>query len=324
MLDAEQIARGFGLEPVRRMVRVAEGEMAYVWRLDTDAASYAVKEPRWYVDPDAARPQLEFSTLVSDAARRAGIVAPQDLRTTSGALQLAVTDEDRNETAYIRLATWIDGRPCDPATDASPAAAWLGTTLATLEQLPDPQPIPAPDQWLLSWFTTVPSEDQWLHALDDARREHASWAELLASQVPRLVELGRVVTPPPPDELTVTHTDLQAKNVLVTKTGFALLDWDDAAPFSRVRVLARALVEWHTHTGFDAAAISRTMLAYRSAGGTATINSTTDFAYVAASFLNYLYEQITSRNPENRIVGLLQRPLELATIDRVIDVVHEL
>lgn len=323
----QSISNVFGLGPVRAFTHVADGMMARIWRLDTTSGSYAVKELRTVPELDELHTRLHVSAQLADAARQAGIHSPSSIRDPSGNLLQRIGVGPGADAVYVTIATWIDGRPCDVTRDAAAAASWLGETVATLELVPDPPHAPALDPWLAGWLTEAPTEAQWRTSLDQARQRGRLWAGLLESRIPQLVSLGSIVSVPSDDHLTVLHTDLQPKNVLVTSTGFALLDWDDAALCSRDRILARTLVEWLTPRRIDPAAIARFMSAYRSRGGTGAIRDLTDFGYVAAAFLNYVYETAKSdlsdecEDSTRRVAEALTNPLDISTLVRVVEIV---
>lgn len=333
-IAATKIAEAFELGKPIRMAPAAAGAMGRVWRLDTTTGTFAVKESLWAQDLAPLRAQLEFSALVCERARRAGVVAPEPRRTWSGSLSAPVQAFAGREPTQVRVASWIDGRPCDAGVDGPAAAAWLGETLATLEMLADPPSHPAPDEWLASWFTEVASADQWLELVRRAQLACVDWAGALDAALLSIAELSELVGPPPSDRLTVSHTDLQPKNVLIVGAAFALLDWDDVAQVSRDRVLARALVDWHLHgTQVDSAAMVRTLAAYRRRGGTGIVGEPSDFGDVVAGFLNYLLEQVQvsldrphsgadARAASERVTSMLRHPLSMAMLGRVLDVVR--
>jgi len=264
--------------------------MGRVWRLDTESGAFAVKESLWPDDPDSLRTQLELSACVCDQAHDAGVRVPRVRRTEGGSLLLSVYGSPGGELTPVRVATWIEGKPCDRTLAGRDAAEWLGSTLATLECLPDP-PTPPTQPWLGSWFTHAPDTNEWQSLVRRGEREHAAWAPALAHQLTALVELGQLVGSAE-DGLTVTHTDLQPANVLVTDDGYALLDWDDVGSVSRNRTLARAINDWHLHGAeIDVDGIRRTVTAYRAGGGMGIVREPRDFGDVIAGFLNYLRGQ---------------------------------
>jgi Ser/Thr protein kinase RdoA (MazF antagonist) len=273
------------------MVWAADGAMGRVWRLETDTGTYAVKESLRPEDPVRFLAQLEFAAAVSEHVRQAGIHVPEVLRTRTGSLTLTVHDDQRRDARVARVATWITGTT---AVDTSTAAAWLGTTLATIEAIPDPPAVPESDPWLEAWFTRVPSPAQWMELVERAEQVGAQWSRLLVGHLPGFADLGALVGPPG-GPLSVAHTDLQPKNVLTTHDGYALLDWDDVARAAPDRSLARAIADWHLHAGvIDVEAVHRTLAAYRAGGGSGNMRHLDAFGDFAAGFLNYLHEQLNA------------------------------
>lgn len=332
MLSAQgqRVADAFGLGRVRAFRYAADGMMAQVWRMDTITGSYAVKEFGRVPDRYELHARLEHAAQLADAAARAGVCTPRSVRSPAGDLLLSLTDDAHADCVYVTVAAWIQGRSCKVTRDADSAAHWLGETVAAIELIPDPPDAPALDAWLERLLTVAPTETQWRTALDQAERSRRPWAQLLKSRLRRLIDLGSIVIRPSDGGIGLMHTDLQPKNVLVTSTGFALLDWDDAALCSRDHMLARVIIEWLTPGGIDTDAIIRFMRAYRDRGGTGTIHDLSDFSYAAAAFLNYIYETITSDLTSNgeyqgstgHITAALAHPLDTPTLERVRDVIQ--
>lgn len=329
---ARQIAAGFGLGVPRSLVPVAQGAMGRVWRLDTESGAFAVKESLWPEDSETFNAQLEFSAHVVDQAHEAGLHVPMIRRSEDGSLLFAVYGSSGGATTQVRIATWIECTPCDRKVAGQDAAEWLGATLAILECLPDP-PTPPAQPWLGSWFSQVPDTDVWRSLLQHGQREHATWATALARQLTPLVELGQLVGSAPVD-LTVTHTDLQPQNVLITDDGYAVLDWDDVASVSRARTLACAINNWHLDgADIDVDGIRRTLAVYRVGGGTGVLRESTDFSDVIAGFLNYLRGQLDisldqphgpadARDSSKQVDELLEHPLSVDMVDRLLDVIR--
>lgn len=329
---AREIADGFGLDVPRLLSPVAQGAMGRVWRLHTDSGAFAVKESLWPEDPETFVAQLEFSTRVSEQAGAAGIQVPPPRRTEDGSLLLAVRGAPAGDPTQVRVATWIEGTPCHRELAGQVAAEWLGTTLAILERLPDP-PTPPAQPSVGSWFSQVPGADVWHSLLQRGQRGHAMWAPALARQLTPLVELGGLVEPAG-DDLTVTHTDLQPQNVLITDDGYAVLDWDDVASVSRARTLACAINNWHLHGDHvDIDGVRRTLSTYRAAGGTGKVREPTDFGDVITGFLNYLLGQLEisldqphgateARAASGEASELLENPLNVDRVHRLLDIIR--
>lgn len=329
--DGTAIAGAFALGKVHRFAHAADGMMARIWRLDSPSGSYAVKEFRDFVDVDELASRLEASTQLADAARDAGVVSPRAIRDLGGEFVCHVGDRDESDAVYASVSTWIDGRPLQLTRDVSDAAAWLGSTAAAIERAPDPPGARSLDPWLTNWLTTAPTEVDWQAVLEQARRSDKSWGELLSARLNQLTQLADSVTPARDGGQSVLHTDLQPKNVLVTSTGFALLDWDDAARCSVDRILARTLIEWFTPGGAKPGLITDFMRTYSADGGRGVIKDVTVFGYAVAAFLNHLYELVNSeltsdrapRDSPQELVSALTRPLDISKLEDVLAIVDE-
>ncbi|MGW5363306.1 phosphotransferase [Actinopolymorpha pittospori] len=325
--QAQAIADAFALGQVGTFRHATDGPMARIWRLDATSGRYAVKEFRFAPDGDETHRRLEASAQLAHAARQAGVHTPRSIRSSTGSLLQRLRGPADADVTYVSVTTWIDGRPCEVRRDAASAATWLGETLATIELVPDPPNPPALDPWLAGWLTQAPAETQWHAMLDQAQRAGRPWAKLLESRIPQLATLATVVNSPPDDHQSMLHTDLQPKNVLVTSTGFALLDWDDAALCSLDLILGRTLVEWLTPGGVQADAITNLMRAYRAHGGSGTITDLSHFGYAAAAHLNYVHETLTSDliddhdrdNSTLLVTAALTNPLDRSILEHVLD-----
>jgi Ser/Thr protein kinase RdoA (MazF antagonist) len=321
---AQQVTDGFGLGTPRRMTWTAQGAMGQVWRLDTEAGSYAVKESLQRQDPTSFELQLRFAAAVSERAHEAGLVVPGPVRSTAGPLLLPIRAKHGTEPRHVRVATWITG---SPGVDTSSAASWLGSTMAIIENLPDLPPPPPRDAWMQAWFTQAPSTVQWTDLAERSDNAGAPWTTALTRQLPAFAALTEIVGPAQADRLIVAHTDLQPNNVLTTTSGYTLLDWDDAASTSRDRVLARAITDWHLHRGvIDVDAVHATLTAYRAGGGTGTLHQVDAFGDLAAAFLNHLYEQIETtldqstdhaEDSAGHVIAMITNPVDITTLHRL-------
>ncbi|MGI8869781.1 MAG: phosphotransferase [Mycobacteriales bacterium] len=282
---AQIVAAEYGWEAPTSMTLVAQGAMGRIWRLRTATASYAVKELLWTVaDPDTesvAAAQVDFCA----AAIRAGVLAPHNLQTRGGHYLLALPG--RFDGIVVRSYSWVDGSLM--VGREAEAAEWLGRTLAAIERMD----VRCSGRNVDPWFVEVPSESHWPALAARAEAAGVIWAARLRDAIGMLVDLGPHVSAPDPTELVMTHTDLRPQNVLVDDAGhFVLLDWDDAGPLSRDRVVASALVAWHVHDGkTDTEAIRRTLAAYRASGGRARLTDADVFGELIAGSLNYLNGQ---------------------------------
>jgi Ser/Thr protein kinase RdoA (MazF antagonist) len=304
------------------MTPAADGAMGRVWRLDSDRESYAVKELYWATDAGteeaAIAPQVEFCEI----ARTAGVVAPANLRTTSGGYVIALPPELGGR--LVRAYEWIQGRPLTSA-DAG-AAAWAGHTQAIIEGLA----VPAGDQEVDPRSYRAPSGDTWDALASRCQKAQQPWADRFQRTIPQFVALADLVGPPDCAQLIVIHTDFQPQNVLVDSEGrFVLMDWDDAGPATRSRALGQLVNSWHIHgTTVDHEGIRQTLTSYRAVGGTAHITEVADFSGAFCGYLNYVHGQaelsLDHSQPTNlridagRRMPDLLNPLPISTYEEAI------
>jgi len=158
------------------------------------------------------------------------------------------------------------------------------------------------------WYDTVPGPATWNRLACAALRQDAAWGPALASRISLLRELAALVTPVSGDQIVICHRDLHPDNVLVDASGeLVLLDWDDIGEACPDRELAQLLAEWHVRDGVaDDAAVTRTLTAYRAAGGSGLLRDERSFGMLIASRLNFLRAQARvaldpRTTPKNRI-----------------------
>ena len=119
--DGDEIAAAFGLGAARSLTGpVARGEEGQVWRLETAAGTWAVKET---FDPLDAADVAEIATF-QEAAAAAGVTTPPVVRTPAGAAARTVAG------TQVRVYGWVDLLPPDRLVDA----AAVGRLLAAIHR----------------------------------------------------------------------------------------------------------------------------------------------------------------------------------------------
>ena len=287
LLDAFGLEGG---EASARLTFVARGAVGQVSMLECDGRRYAVKQPfaadAGFADLATGQDVVcrEADHLASFA--RAGIPVPVPVADRRGRFLVPVPDQLGG--GLVRLSTWVDGEA--PRADFVPGlyATELGTLLGRLHAA-----APVTDDPIGWWYRTVPEPAVWADLVERGSGQpwHHALTERLAD-LDRLCDLVRLA-PAPTGPFVVGHRDLHPDNVLVTPTGHLVpVDWEDVGPVVPDRELAKALVQWHVDGAeVDASAVRHTVIAYRAAGGTASIWGLESFTMLLSGELNFLAQQ---------------------------------
>jgi Ser/Thr protein kinase RdoA (MazF antagonist) len=243
-----------------------------VFRLETTIGRYAVKELRnpW-AEPRFAQ-RLAEAWAFEQAARTAGVAAPEPIPALGGSCTATVTRADGQGTALVRVHRWVDGESVEPGPVAPVVARWAGETLARLHAL------------------AVSSADRSLFpglAIDTAGR----WPALIAAapsagaSVAAIADLAAAALRHP-DEEVMSHADVDQKNLVLAAVGPVLCDWDVASPVvpqSELADVALALGDWAD------VEIARTVVrAYRAAGGRVGVFAPPDLAPSLVTYLDWM------------------------------------
>jgi Ser/Thr protein kinase RdoA (MazF antagonist) len=281
---ARYICRRFAV-PAREpsLTAVARGLCGRVWRLDTGAGRYAVKELFW--DDDQDEDEIAQRVAFEGAARAAGVRCPVSLPTTSGGY-LCRLPPDLGDI-YVRLYSWVDGSPVGPSREI---ARWSGAMLGRLHAMKHPADGP-PD----AKFDTVPTSAQWREVMVALGRRRVPWLPRLRDRLPHLERLSALIAVGEPDELVMCHLDFTPSNVMRDRAdGLVLIDWDNAGPGRAEHELGQAVLDWHLVDGHpDPAGVRAFLAAYREAGGVASLTGRSAFTGYVASAINHVYTQAT-------------------------------
>lgn len=232
-----------------------------VYRLETTAGAYAVKE---LLDPWGERrfgERLAAAWEVELAAIAAGVAAPEPVAAPGGG-PVAGIGRGGGPDACVRVHSWAPGTPAGSGPVAAGVARWAGGLLARLHGMGlrprDRGVFPVPD-------ATVAGE--WPRLADAAARAGAPWAAALCAAGPGAETIARLVRSGGhrPAEEVMSHADVDQKNVLLGPSGPLLCDWDVASPVVPRRELADVALSL---AGWREPAIARTVVAaYGAAGG---------------------------------------------------------
>jgi fructosamine-3-kinase len=321
--DGPQVAAAFGLVPLDTgdgppvapalTGPVARGQVGQVWRLDTAAGPYAVKE--WFASPDPAVVALDAD--FAEAARRHGVHTPCTVRTADGSASATVRCGD-GSTTTVRVLEWVDLQPSTRRLD--PVA--VGATVAALHRAAPPAI--GPSDPVEGWFASGIGERSWSALLERVARAGAPFASVLAALVDELVAVESVVEP---HERPITcHRDLWADNVRATSEGrLCVIDLESLGPADPSQELAMVVFEFGDDDRTRARAIHT---AYVDAGGPGRVTRRGHFTMLVAEQA-HLAQLACSRwvgahDPDERdrlarwFLEIADDPVTLARIDRAL------
>jgi Ser/Thr protein kinase RdoA (MazF antagonist) len=263
--DARDVADVYGLgRPAGAPTLAARGELGRIWRLETAAGRWAVKELLRRGEESPARADVAFQ----EAALSAGIPMPRPVVAPDGRVLHAVAAGDRR--VDVRVYTWVDLAGREHRAPAIPAAGILGRIHAMGYR--DDGPVDP-------WFAEMPSTERWVALLGAAEAAGVAWVGPLESLVARLREGDSLVALGRHEPTIRCHLDFNPENILLDVTGAAVVvDWENSGPAAAEQELASALAEFVP----DPAETSTFLRAYRDAGGTATLLDRASFAMTLA------------------------------------------
>lgn len=288
---------------------VAAGEQGAVWRLDTDAGVFAVKD----VFEPSGEARARASAQFQGAADAAGVFTPRVVRTVDGDVLGRAGD------SRIRVYRWVELRGPDLELDP----VQVGTVLANVHRLRFAAVGP-PHPW---YFAPV-GPRRWDEIADAVRAQAAPFAAELRSFRTELVSLEQWIRAP--ENLQTCHRDLWADNVRATSDGdLCVFDWDDSGPADPSQELACVLFEF---AGGDAARALQLHRAYRDAGGPGRIENRAAFSMLIAQLGHILerhcglwLDNISAEDRAHResaIAEAIERPHSRRVLEALLDAVN--
>ncbi|WNV87684.1 phosphotransferase [Umezawaea sp. Da 62-37] len=261
----------------RTIVAAGRGSVGVVWRLETGAARYAVKEFLWGLEESDVRREVAFRDLTDGA----GVLSPANIPALDGGYLVRLPPEWGGK--LVRVYEWLDGTP----VRAGQVPELVGDVLGRMHAL-GAVPVNDADPW----YSVGPDEATWAALAAAGTRAGADWAAELVAALPRLLDLGALTAELPTDVPQILHLDLQPPNLLLVRGRLAVLDWDDTNTGSPERELGFVLAHWHVVDGtVDTTGAQRMVEAYRAAGGKAELHGLSSFGMRIATQLNYVLVQ---------------------------------
>jgi Ser/Thr protein kinase RdoA (MazF antagonist) len=262
-LESTFIGRG-AMGAVNRISTRSQGERAY----------WTVKRAYWnHFSENDIRAEVDFTTTCASV----GIPAPRAIRRVdNGSFALRVDDQDGG--SQYRVLTWVMGEAGDPADDRTiaPVTEWM----ARIHNLAvDPG-----GRQIDDWFVRVTFD--WANLANRLKTRAPEIAEAMTTRGAELRMLTDLVNSTRETGAVWCHTDLGASNLIWSKDGPWLIDWENAGPM----VPRQELGSFVRSLGSRARA-KKAYLAYRRVGGPAEITEPSHFASSVAVHLNYLGAQ---------------------------------
>jgi Ser/Thr protein kinase RdoA (MazF antagonist) len=308
--DAHQIAQQFALGAATAFTGPhARGFQAEVWKLQTQAGTWAVK--RSFDPVDEA--ELQLGAEFQEAARAAGVATPRIVRGVDGCVLADV------RWGQVRVDEWVDLADSDPTIDA----ADVGAAIATMHQVTttsageiDP------------WYCVGVGADRWVELIAQLRAGDAPFADDLGRACGELVAMEELVEPPV--QLRLCHRDLWADNVRRGADGrIWVIDWQDCGAADVHHELAALLFEY----AYDDRRRARSFHeSYARAGGPARVERPQDFSMAIAqlghilefSCRNWLAAQTPDQRTlnEGRVSEFITKPLSRRLFDTIVAAVR--
>lgn len=308
---AGQIASAFGLkDAVRDLEPTARGEQGRIWRLDTEAGSFAVKENFEPQSEAEAAMDLAFQEAV---LARSKVALPRPIRTTSGSVFAMVAGHQ------IRVHEWVDLLPTDYGFDP----VVVGETIAAIHRVRH-----EPARPVHPWYTDPVGASTWHDLTRRVTASKAPFADSFAEDIPVLVALEELLEPR--QNLQNCHRDLFADNILpMAQGGICVIDWENCGLEDPGQELGVILFDF---TLGNADRSRQLHDAYVDAGGPGRLTGRGSFSMLIAQF-GHFYEAAarewldpdSSDEDRDHAIGrfdqLFDKPLTLDRIDELLDAV---
>jgi Ser/Thr protein kinase RdoA (MazF antagonist) len=199
-----------------RRLRLITNEFNAVFRVDADDGSrfmLRVNLPRRRT-LDEVRAELAWmQALAADSA----VAVPSPVATPGGELVVVAGAPGVPEPRHCVLLRWVDGRKLTQRLSSQNLAV-LGETTARLHEHALGW---SPPPGLRAWDNPFPLDDHAEHLVDVDARDRSTFARAAVLIEDVLVRLSR-------EPARMIHNDLHQDNVLVTKDGLVVIDFDDA------------------------------------------------------------------------------------------------
>ncbi|MCS5711939.1 phosphotransferase [Candidatus Berkiella aquae] len=301
--------------------RVYGGLLHVMWRVDTDKASYAVKQLSKDINLTNERvvKNYELSERIASRFVAQGIPGVSAIE-KSGKYLLIV------DTIGFLVYPWVEAKALDQHAVSEEHALKVAAILAKMHSLNvnEPEVIP------LEYSTTT--NEQILELIDKAESFDSSFAKALRKNQNEILAANEAYQNAMPilkKVLVVSHGDLDQKNVLWNKdSNPILIDWESAGKVNPTYDIINTAFYWSgITTHFDQQLFFKMMDTYQQAGGVIYADHVIAACYGALSWIGWLVYNIeracVQGESEQKTVGTEQVNQTLATILRLQTVIPD-
>jgi Ser/Thr protein kinase RdoA (MazF antagonist) len=306
--------------PLNTPKRVHGGLLHMMWRINTDEASYAVKQLSPDIDLTNEAIVKNYNLTEDVAARFTHLGIPAISALKQDGKYLVLIDN----TGYL-IYPWVDAQALHCDTVSEIHAITIAKTLAKMHNIKMDMPeFAAPE------FDTHTNETL-LELIQKANRCHCPFAEQLESLQDHLIAINiafQNTLPQLKQHTIVSHGDLDQKNVLWDANGNPILiDWECARKLNPTHEIVNAGLDWSgITTHFDKALFIKMMQAYTAAGGILDITlMEAAFNAVLGNWINWMVYNINraclEQECEQKTLGIEQVNQVLKTITTLINII---
>lgn len=214
VVTPEQIAEAFDLGRPDGPLIPIQYTISRTWRMNTDRGSFLVKQIWADADPDWSD-ELVDGIAFEQRVSAAGILTPR----TVPPLQPLVGWIGRVAgCGAYRVTEWVEHRT---VSDDDDLADWLGWALATLHSLE-----PHTGSFELAYY--IHPAEEWQEWTARAAEQRRLWATELAEHLEDYLAITAKLSATciEAGDHVITHRDMVPFNVLITRKGPILIDWE--------------------------------------------------------------------------------------------------
>lgn len=310
--------------PLNTPKRVHGGLLHLMWRLNTDEASYAVKQLSSHIDlaNEAIIKNYDLTEEIASRFFDLGIPSVSAIKQAGNYLTLV------DSTGFL-IYPWVDAQPRHHDTVSERQALKIAEILAKMHLINlDVPEIAEP-------VFDVHSNDSLLTLMQKANSCSCPFVATLTELQNDITEINTAYQNTIPilkQQVVVSHGDLDPKNVLWNDNDNPILiDWECARKLNPIHEIVNAGLDWSgiTTTNFNQALFIKMMRAYTTAGGSLDKDLLQAvFNGVLGNWINWMVYNIEracmEQECEQKTLGIEQVNQVLKTITTLINIIPSL